>query len=363
MSTTSPERLADVTGIDESAVSHGQTTKSVYVYEAPVRLWHWINAASITVLALTGYFIGQPLPTMPGEASAHYLMGYIRFAHFTAGYLLAVGLIGRAYWALVGNHHAREIFWVPIFQKAYWKEVLTMFKWYAFLIPRPGRYVGHNPLARLAMFAGFLMLTLFMIVTGFALYGEGSQMGSWQEQMFGWVIPLMGQSQDVHTWHHLGMWAMVVFVIAHIYAAVREDIAVFCPDTQATELLALREQQVIVPVSIVDRSTAALSSSYTFTYAAGVLDGAANALAREIADNTSAISVAMTRAMMWRLPSGDHPMDAHRIDSRAIYRLSRGQDAKEGIASFLEKRAPQYRGKVSEDMPDFYPWWEEAEYR
>jgi Ni/Fe-hydrogenase 1 B-type cytochrome subunit len=70
MSTTSPERLADVTGIDESAVSHGQTTKSVYVYEAPVRLWHWINAASITVLALTGYFIGQPLPTMPGEASA-----------------------------------------------------------------------------------------------------------------------------------------------------------------------------------------------------------------------------------------------------------------------------------------------------
>lgn len=89
----------------------------------------------------------------------------------------------------------------------------------------------------------------------------------------------------------------------------------------------------------------------------------ARGLAREIADNTSAISVAMTRAMMWRLPSGDHPMDAHRIDSRAIYRLSRGADAKEGIASFLEKRAPQYPGKVSEDMPDFYPWWDEAQYR
>lgn len=89
----------------------------------------------------------------------------------------------------------------------------------------------------------------------------------------------------------------------------------------------------------------------------------ARGLAREIADNTSAISVAMTRAMMWRLPSGDHPMDAHRIDSRAIYRLSRGADAKEGIASFLEKRAPQYPGKVSEDMPDFYPWWGEAQYR
>ncbi|RGP39984.1 1,4-dihydroxy-2-naphthoyl-CoA synthase [Altererythrobacter insulae] len=93
------------------------------------------------------------------------------------------------------------------------------------------------------------------------------------------------------------------------------------------------------------------------------LMGAAKALAREIADNTSAVSVAMTRAMMWRLPSGDHPMDAHKIDSRAIYRLSRGADAKEGIASFLEKRAPQYPAKVSEDMPDFYPWWDVQEYR
>ena len=98
-------------------------------------------------------------------------------------------------------------------------------------------------------------------------------------------------------------------------------------------------------------------------YAQSELIDAAKALAREIADNTSAVSVAMTRAMMWRLSSGDHPMDAHRIDSRAIYRLSRGADAKEGITSFLEKRAPQYPAKVSEDMPDFYPWWEKAEYK
>ena len=89
---------------------------------------------------------------------------------------------------------------------------------------------------------------------------------------------------------------------------------------------------------------------------------AARSLAREIADNTSAISVAMTRAMMWRLSSTDHPMEAHKIDSRAIYRLSRGADAKEGIASFLEKRRAMYPGKVSADMPDFYPWWDERPY-
>jgi len=219
------QRLADVTGIDDEAVARGESTKSVYVYEAPVRLWHWVNAAAIVVLCVTGYFIGAPLPTMPGEASAHYLMGYIRFAHFTAGYILAVGLLGRAYWALVGNHHARELFTVPLFQKAYWAQVFRMLLWYLFIIPRPNQYVGHNPLARLAMFFGYLMLTVFMVVTGFALYGEGTQAGSWSHTLFtSWVIPLFGQSQDVHTWHRLGMWAMIIFVILHVYAAIREDL-------------------------------------------------------------------------------------------------------------------------------------------
>lgn len=95
----------------------------------------------------------------------------------------------------------------------------------------------------------------------------------------------------------------------------------------------------------------------------GELMDAARGLAREIAENTSALSVAMTRAMLWRLSAAEHPMMAHRIDSRAIYRLSRGRDAKEGIASFLEKRAPDFPGNVTTDMPDFYPWWQEPEYK
>lgn len=94
-----------------------------------------------------------------------------------------------------------------------------------------------------------------------------------------------------------------------------------------------------------------------------VLMDAAVGLAREIADNTSAVSVAMTRAMLWRLGASGHPMEAHRIDSRSIYRLSRSADAKEGIASFLEKRPPAYPDTVGENMPDFYPWWDEPEYR
>jgi Ni/Fe-hydrogenase 1 B-type cytochrome subunit len=196
-----------------------------YVYEAPVRLWHWINAACILVLAVTGYLIGSPLPSQPGEASAHFLMGYIRFAHFSAGYVFAIGILGRAYWALVGNHHARELFSVPVLSKAYWTDFLSWLRYYLFIGPTPAPTFGHNPLSRFAMFFVFLLSSLFMVLTGFALYGEGSQMGSWQERMFGWVLPLLGQSQQVHTLHHLGMWVIVVFIILHVYAAVREEIS------------------------------------------------------------------------------------------------------------------------------------------
>ena len=206
MSTALPQHIDAETAAEIADLSSVRSIQSVYVYEAPVRIWHWVNAAAITVLAVTGYFIGSPLPTQPGEASANFLMGYIRFAHFAAAYILAVGLLGRLYWAVVGNHHARELFWVPIFQAAYWRELWGMLKWYAFISARPGCFVGHNPLARFAMFFCFFLSCLFMIVTGFALYAEGAQMGSWQDHLFGWVIPLFGQSQDVHTWHHLGMW-------------------------------------------------------------------------------------------------------------------------------------------------------------
>lgn len=95
----------------------------------------------------------------------------------------------------------------------------------------------------------------------------------------------------------------------------------------------------------------------------GKLMGEARALAREIGENTSAVSIALTRAMMWRLSAADHPMMAHRIDSRAIYRMARTPDAAEGIASFLDKRPPEFPMKPSRDMPDFYPWWDEPDYR
>ena len=92
-------------------------------------------------------------------------------------------------------------------------------------------------------------------------------------------------------------------------------------------------------------------------HAAADLVPAARALALEIAENTAAVSVALTRQMLWRMAGAPSPWDAHRLDSRAIYACGRAGDAREGVVSFLEKRKPAYPDKVSTDMPDFYPWW------
>nr|WP_245391524.1 cytochrome b/b6 domain-containing protein [Thioflexithrix psekupsensis] len=95
-----------------------EKVQAVYVYEAPLRLWHWVNALAIVVLAVTGYLIAHPLPSVPGEASEQFLMGYIRFAHFAAGYIFAIGFLGRIYWAIVGNSHARQLFYFAILEWA-----------------------------------------------------------------------------------------------------------------------------------------------------------------------------------------------------------------------------------------------------
>ena len=85
----------------------------------------------------------------------------------------------------------------------------------------------------------------------------------------------------------------------------------------------------------------------------------ARGIAREIADNTSAISVTLIRHMMWKMLGADHPMEAHKLDSRGVYYTGRSPDAREGVESFLEKRPAHFPGKVSKNMPEFFPWWEE----
>jgi len=89
----------------------------------------------------------------------------------------------------------------------------------------------------------------------------------------------------------------------------------------------------------------------------------AKQLASEIIENTSPVSISMTRHMLWKMLGADHPMEAHKVDSRAIYELGKSKDVEEGVNSFLEKRSPNFPSKVSKDMPEFYPWWEPKEFK
>jgi Ni/Fe-hydrogenase 1 B-type cytochrome subunit len=198
-----------------------------YVWEVPVRIWHWVMALCMVVLGITGYLIGTPPGSVGGEASEHFLFGYIRFAHFAAAYVFAVVFVWRVVWALFGNRYSREIFLVPLkmFMPSWWRGLINQSLYYLFVRREAQPWLGHNPLAMSAMFFMYVLGTVFMICTGFALYGEGLGMQSWAYQAFSsWVLPLLGYSQNVHTLHHLGMWYLVIFTVVHCYMVVREDI-------------------------------------------------------------------------------------------------------------------------------------------
>jgi Ni/Fe-hydrogenase 1 B-type cytochrome subunit len=228
----SPQRArsgaSKIQGIDDFPDEAPSTNQlAVYVYETPVRVWHWINALAIFVLIATGLFIHKPPFSLMGEASEHYLMGTVRAVHFAAGYVAGFGFVARAVYALFSkSHHAKQLFAPPLLSKHFWAGVMHELRWYFFLEKEPKKYVGHNPMAQLAMFFLFTTMMTVMTVTGFALFGEGAGEGHWSHFVFtSWVLPLVGgNSLTLHTIHHLGMWMIVIFCIVHIYAAIREDV-------------------------------------------------------------------------------------------------------------------------------------------
>jgi enoyl-CoA hydratase/carnithine racemase len=89
---------------------------------------------------------------------------------------------------------------------------------------------------------------------------------------------------------------------------------------------------------------------------------AARGIAKEIAENTAPLSIALSRQMLWKMLGADHPMEAHKIDSRAVQALGKTSDAKEGVESFLEKRPPNFNNSPDKDLPDFYPWWHSRDF-
>ena len=201
------------------------TLERVYVWEVPVRLYHWVNAACVLCLAVTGYMIGAPFSIpVRGEAWSSYWFGTVRFVHFTAAFVFFFNFLGRIYWGFVGNPHARWYNFLPLSRSLLRKqarEVVDVLK-VDILQSRvePLHSVGHNALAGWAYFLTFVAF-LFQAVTGFGMYSAMST--SWLPRSFAWVVPLMGGDFAVRQWHHMTMWFFIVFTMVHVYLVFYHD--------------------------------------------------------------------------------------------------------------------------------------------
>lgn len=122
--------------------------KSAYVYQLPIRLWHWTMVICVSVLIVTGYIIGKPWLSVTGQPYDTFYMGYTRMAHFIAGFILIIATVLRYLYALIGNRYSRELIILPVWRKAWWQGLWSDVRWYLFLDREPRVYVGHNPLAQ-----------------------------------------------------------------------------------------------------------------------------------------------------------------------------------------------------------------------
>lgn len=195
--------------------------KRVYVWEFPVRLYHWVNAICIVVLAVTGYLIGKPIAIeYSNEAYQQYWFGTIRFLHFVAAFIFFFNFLVRIYWGFVGNQYADWKNFLPLTKKQ-WREIWTVLK--VDILQKDVTEhisIGHNALAGFIYFLSFLVF-LFQAFTGFALYSSMSS--SFLPQLFHWVVPLMGGDFAVRQWHHMFMWFFIIFAIIHVYLVFYHD--------------------------------------------------------------------------------------------------------------------------------------------
>jgi len=200
--------------------------KRTYVWELPVRIFHWVNVLCITVLVLTGFLIANP-PALLSNAEATNLhsFGIVRFIHFVSAYIFFFNSLLRLYWAFVGNQFASwKAFWP--FNKKMWNNFWHVLKIDILLVNEEESEdlshisIGHNSVATISYIAMFF-IALISIFTGFALYADTSSW--WLPKLFSWVTPLLGGDFLVRTIHHITMWGFILFSLVHIYLVFYHD--------------------------------------------------------------------------------------------------------------------------------------------
>lgn len=199
--------------------------KRVYVWELPVRIFHWVNVLCITTLAITGFIIADPPAIMSNaEASESYWFGTVRFIHFGTAYIFFFNMILRVYWSFVGNRFASWKAYFPR-DKKMWRNLWHVLRVDILLQNEKNPdiqniSVGHNTMAALSYLALFV-IALVQVFTGFGLYSSMS--GWWLADLFAWVVPFMGGDFIVRTIHHAATWLFILFTLIHVYLVFYHD--------------------------------------------------------------------------------------------------------------------------------------------
>jgi Ni/Fe-hydrogenase 1 B-type cytochrome subunit len=201
--------------------AHPAEYRRVYVWEMPVRAYHWINAITLTLLIITGYLIGAPIRAFSAvEAYQRYWFGWIRFIHFASAYIYVFNFLARIYWGFVGNKYAKWNNFFPLTRKQR-QEIIDVVKTDVLQTKLHGAIsTGHNSLAAFIYFLTFLAFCA-QAITGFALYSSMSN--SLLPRMFTWIVPVLGGEMSVRHLHHVLMWFFVAFIVVHIYLSFYHD--------------------------------------------------------------------------------------------------------------------------------------------
>ena len=201
--------------------SNNQLITPVYVWEVPVRIFHWVNALALVVLGVTGYLIGNP-PALLMQTDAYnsYWFGTNRFIHFASAYVFLFNWIFRIFWSFVGNSYARWNNFIPMTGEQ-WAEIIQVLK-IDILMVTSGQVKskGHNALASL-IYLILALVSLYSILTGFALYAPMSD--SMIPGFFSWFGGFFESEMTLRYWHHAALWFYGLFVITHVYLVAFHD--------------------------------------------------------------------------------------------------------------------------------------------
>jgi Ni/Fe-hydrogenase 1 B-type cytochrome subunit len=189
---------------------------SVYVWQIPVRITHWVIALTLVVLSVTGFYIGRPFMSVPGPAGEAFVMGWMKVIHLYAAWAFTAAVVARVIWMFTGNKYARWDKFIAV-HRVRRRGIWPVVAFYSFLRDKPPAYVGHNPVAASAYSLVFGLYFL-AIITGLTMHGASAEVGSLMAWFGSWA-PWMGGLQTARWIHHVVMWLLLGFAVHHVYSA------------------------------------------------------------------------------------------------------------------------------------------------